>query len=581
MADMTAYFNATDLRWATYYGGSWSSQASQGAYGQYGESRVGAMIFGGLRSGINWPIMEVKEVQLAMTFSRAGWTGTKTLGLYATTRSSVGGTGGSMLGTNLGQVSCGAAYDATRTVVINSTTYPAVFAKIADWIENGSTTGLALYINESVGSGTSWSANYLKITWARLTVIYDTRGSMGTLDPLPAQFGENLTLTIDPIEDESEVTHTAEFVCGNATSGVINIAGGVTTYDYTIPTSWIPQLAADTTEIEATCTLTTYVGGALRGYKNIGFVIQLPQSYAPVLNGFSVERYTSYIDDQAQTQYMPSLTGNHVWVNIDASMDLKDGANPGTATLRYWPTDDPETVTEINIPWTTDSLTKTNDRSIIPGVVSLSESFGYELVLTNGYYTESATSRIELSWAPFHIAGSGYGIGLGKYSDGTQSNPSIDIGWPLKMDTSAAQSIADIIYPVGSIYMSTQDSDVDGVELPELLFGGTWTKIEDKFLLSAGSTYTLGDDGGSATHSIPGHKHLAPVGTVNNNGAAAILTDQGTQTGTISAGRAVWASTNASGAQSGVTIPYTAENAGVDMNTMPPYLVVNVWQRTA
>ena len=149
------------------------------------------------------------------------------------------------------------------------------------------------------------------------------------------------------------------------------------------------------------------------------------------------------------------------------------------------------------------------------------------------------------------------------------------------MDTGAAQSIADIIYPVGSIYMSTQDSDVDGVELPELLFGGTWTRIEDTFLLSAGNTYTLGDNGGSATHSIPGHKHLAPVGTVNNNGAAAILTDQGTLTGTISAGRAVWGSTNASGAQGGVTIPYTAENAGVDMNTMPPYLVVNVWQRTA
>ena len=51
----------------------------------------------------------------------------------------------------------------------------------------------------------------------------------------------------------------------------------------------------------------------------------------------------------------------------------------------------------------------------------------------------------------------------------------------------------DTIYPIGSIYISINNVN------PGTLFGGTWEQIEDKFLLSAGSTYTAGDTGGSAT----------------------------------------------------------------------------------
>lgn len=51
----------------------------------------------------------------------------------------------------------------------------------------------------------------------------------------------------------------------------------------------------------------------------------------------------------------------------------------------------------------------------------------------------------------------------------------------------------DTIYPVGSIYLSINNTD------PGTLFGGTWEQIEDSFLLSAGTTYTAGDTGGSAT----------------------------------------------------------------------------------
>ena len=59
----------------------------------------------------------------------------------------------------------------------------------------------------------------------------------------------------------------------------------------------------------------------------------------------------------------------------------------------------------------------------------------------------------------------------------------------------------DDIYPIGSIYISTSPTN------PSTLFGGTWTQIEDRFLLSAGSTYSAGSTGGSADAVVVEHRH--------------------------------------------------------------------------
>lgn len=60
--------------------------------------------------------------------------------------------------------------------------------------------------------------------------------------------------------------------------------------------------------------------------------------------------------------------------------------------------------------------------------------------------------------------------------------------------SSSALNIKDIIntvYPVGSIYMSVNDTD------PSLLFHGTWERIKDRFLLAAGDAYAADSTGGS------------------------------------------------------------------------------------
>ena len=116
------------------------------------------------------------------------------------------------------------------------------------------------------------------------------------------------------------------------------------------------------------------------------------------------------------------------------------------------------------------------------------------------------------------------------------------------------------IYPVGSIYMSVNNTD------PSTFFGGTWQQIKDTFLLSAGDVYNAGDTGGEAEHTlitdeIPSHSH--------------------TQTVSYSSGSTGWVNT-----WSGSNITGAAQNTGTagggkPHNNMPPYLVVYMWQRTA
>lgn len=113
----------------------------------------------------------------------------------------------------------------------------------------------------------------------------------------------------------------------------------------------------------------------------------------------------------------------------------------------------------------------------------------------------------------------------------------------------------DDIYPVGSIYISTNSTN------PSTLFGGTWVQIEDRFLLAAGSNYNAGSTGGSADAVVVSHRHDM----------------LGTKTEGLSSGnylRAGYGSTSDS--------QYTAYagESGTGKN-MPPYLAVYVWKRVA
>ena len=77
--------------------------------------------------------------------------------------------------------------------------------------------------------------------------------------------------------------------------------------------------------------------------------------------------------------------------------------------------------------------------------------------------------------------------------------------------------LLNLVYPVGSIYLSSNNTN------PATFFGGTWTQIKDKFILTAGDYYSNGAIGGAATvtltvSNMPSHKHsFTPSGTIGSH----------------------------------------------------------------
>lgn len=127
----------------------------------------------------------------------------------------------------------------------------------------------------------------------------------------------------------------------------------------------------------------------------------------------------------------------------------------------------------------------------------------------------------------------------------------------------------DSLFPVGYIYLSVSDAD------PGTLFGGTWERIQDTFLLAAGSTYAAGKTGGEAEHTlveneIPSHNHTLKITTY-----AAELWTTATRFVNGSASKIVSYGTGEKG------ISISNVGGGKAHNNMPPYLSVYIWKRTA
>lgn len=153
----------------------------------------------------------------------------------------------------------------------------------------------------------------------------------------------------------------------------------------------------------------------------------------------------------------------------------------------------------------------------------------------------------------------------------------------------SVNDVINIMYPVGSIYMSVNSVN------PSTLFGGTWEKIEDRFLVATGTTFNLGQSGGSKdavvvshTHTQVEHTHSYPTGDSNKPyyklwGTKSGSTEPGAQ---VSGSGKYYAATSNNDYR--WLIEMTSEQPainkygvdGTDKN-LPPYLAVNMWKRTA
>ncbi len=120
------------------------------------------------------------------------------------------------------------------------------------------------------------------------------------------------------------------------------------------------------------------------------------------------------------------------------------------------------------------------------------------------------------------------------------------------------------IYPVGSVYISFNSTN------PSTLFGGSWTRLEDRFLLGASNS---GQIGGEKTHKltieeIPYHKHNTDYYVETPSGDRNAPSTFST-TGYSSYGN------------KGKKFDMGGAGSGRDHNNMPPYITCFMWRRTA
>lgn len=143
----------------------------------------------------------------------------------------------------------------------------------------------------------------------------------------------------------------------------------------------------------------------------------------------------------------------------------------------------------------------------------------------------------------------------------------------------ALADIRDIIFPVGSIVQYTSDS-ID----PNTLIGGTWERIQGKFLFGADSSHAIGSEGGSETQTLttanlPRHMHFTirmAQGETSPDYLHTVARSDFEHSQWENARYQLYGVDEE--ANSGKS-SYVGN--GTAHNNMPPYLTVYIWKRTA
>lgn len=293
--------------------------------------------------------------------------------------------------------------------------------------------------------------------------------------------------------------------------------------------------------------------------KNVSYSVV---SYAnPTINNFIVKRCNKDGTENDE--------GTYAKCTLKATLSSVNNKNDKTFQLLYKKPTDSSYIT-IN-------LSNSNYFYDNTQIIAADINSEYEFIFRISDYFSTLEKSLNLGTA-FTLVdynASGRSIAFGRVSTATSSQKKMQI----KLDTEIEgtlklnnKTIFDLIYPVGSIYMSTNNTN------PKNLFGGTWEQIQDKFLLSAGSTYAAETTGGSASHTHTTQNHTLTVDEMPNH-------THGFPNAADEASYNIWCYMNTyrkgtTGFMdyAGAGQPHNHGNTGETSN-LPPYLTVYMWKR--
>ena len=313
-----------------------------------------------------------------------------------------------------------------------------------------------------------------------------------------------------------------------------------------------------TTSATVRCTVTDSRG--LTAWEDV--TVELESYAPPMLVGAALYR--------ADGEGAAADSGAHIAGLATAKFSSIGGRN--TATIKgYWKSVGGSYGEGVTLPFgavglVTGDVEIAGDRSYTAKIV-VTDSLGNSTEFEENIPTEQVA---------FHLKEGGQGAAFGKAAE---QDELLDVAWDARfredMQVDGAlqvggKSLLDMVYPVGSIYLSVSGTD------PQTLFGGTWARLEDVFLLAAGAKHAAGSTGGEESHiltepEIAPHKHAMAYGPESSASSTGFPYGIAAGSATNSAGGRGYAS----------NLGTFSAGGGQPHNNMPPYLAVYTWKRTA
>ena len=270
------------------------------------------------------------------------------------------------------------------------------------------------------------------------------------------------------------------------------------------------------------------------------------------------------------TYTLPAATGSTLGgVKIGSNITVSSGTislskTNVTNALGYTP---PTTDTKYTLPtasaWTLGGVKIGSNITENSGTISLTKA---NVTNALGYTPPTTDTKYTLP------TGNASTLGGVRLSDSTSSTSSTNGGiaaTPAAVKAAIAEAKL-AAWPIGSIYMSVSSTS------PATLFGGTWERIYERFLLGASSSYPAGGTGGEFTHKLT-QSELPNYSLSVTNGSNVIRSKTGNsadayvQTQSGGWGIPNWESK---------TVTVASGGSGEAHNNMPPYLAVYMWKRT-
>lgn len=297
-----------------------------------------------------------------------------------------------------------------------------------------------------------------------------------------------------------------------------------------------------------------------------------------IVNGVSRLLSKLYVSDSVTApSFIGKLTGN-----ADTATKLTSSAGSATQPVYFndgkpvvttytlgksVPADAKFTDTKYTLPtasaWTLGGVKIGSNITENSGTISLTKA---NVTSALGYTPPTTDTKYTLP------TGNASTLGGVKLSDSTSSTSSTNGGvaaTPVAVKAAIAEAKL-AAWPIGSIYMTVSNTS------PESLFGGTWERISERFLLGASGSFPAGATGGEFAHTLT-QSELPNYSLSVTNGSNVIRSKTGSfadayvQTQSGGWGIPNWESK---------TVTVASGGSGKAHNNMPPYLAVYMWKRT-